>query len=1010
MSILVDDSNKTACRAAEAGLQQKNCAALVRPAGTGKGCIVWELLDAHPEMRVLWVVSCAARLELRRALTKRLGRTLGGRVRLMSCEQLAVQNALGWVALAEFRPGLLVLDGWREMSAKDWADCVQPLFRFCPGAKLLALGEPDAPGDSCRAAEEMLADAIVEPLALGGAMAEGLLPMPASYTALLWPLEDAMARLRAEVKNLHLPGCPDPNAEKYQALSLAVEKLPPVEQLLAQWLPDAAGRCLVLCEDDAAAAQTAEQAEKLFGAGTHIYKDAEGFAADEAATLRLLVCANGPAVQAPLAGISGVVLVRRSAGPAAYRQMLARALAACGSVPVAELSAAFEALTCVQQLRKECSAAGAEAFPLEEPLSACRRAYRQLRRALDSDWERYYAAAKQMTAEGKTLDVPRSYSFGGVAVGRWLENQRLVRAGKKKGRLTAAQAARLDKIGMNWQKRLELAWENGCASARRYRDSHSDLLVPVHYKDKDGFALGEWIVYNRQRYLGGNLPSDRVERLEALGMVWDTGSILWEKSYAAAVQYYLENHTLEIPVKYVTPDGMALGVWLGSQRAAYKEGVLTDAQIEKLEALGVDWTNRNDRKWQTAYEAAVKYHAAHGNLDVPIEYIDEDGILLGKWVSRQRYAWQNPERSSARVTPERKALLDELGMNWEKTDSWQHRYELAVEYKKEHGSLAVPAQYRTEDGIWLGSWLSRQKQMLREGKKLSAKRRAALKELFKGEKGRRLSAPVPPACSVREQNWLDNYQSARLYAEKKGSLLVPAGYVDENGFRLGVWISNLRAARKARPGSFQVTPEHIALLDAIGMQWDAREAKWAGAFRRAEEYCAALRELFQGENTRRLTATVPPACSVREQNWLDNYQSAKRYAEKKGTLLVPAGYVDESGFRLGVWISNLRAARKARPESFQVTPEHIAMLDAIGMQWDAREAKWDGAFRRAEEYRAAHGDLLVPVNYKTGDGFCLGDWVRRMRESYAAADDRLTAAHVQKLEALGMVWTMPQES
>ena len=80
MSILVDDSNKTACRAAEAGLQQKNCAALVRPAGTGKGCIVWELLDAHPEMRVLWVVSCTARLELRRALTKRLGRTLGGRV------------------------------------------------------------------------------------------------------------------------------------------------------------------------------------------------------------------------------------------------------------------------------------------------------------------------------------------------------------------------------------------------------------------------------------------------------------------------------------------------------------------------------------------------------------------------------------------------------------------------------------------------------------------------------------------------------------------------------------------------------------------------------------------------------------------------------------------------------------------------------------------------------------------------------------------------------------------
>lgn len=899
MSILVHDSNKAACRAAAAALQQGCRAALVRPAGTGKGRIVWEMLAEQPDTRVLWVASCAARLELRRGLAKGLGKTLDGSVRLMDCEQLAAQSALGWVALAEFRPGLLVLDGWREMSARDWTDCVQLLFRLCPEAKVLALAEPDAPGESCRAAEELLGDAVVEPLTLGGALADELLPMPTSYTALLWPQEAAMARLRAEVKNLRVPGTPDPNAEKYQALSLAVEQLPSVEVLLARWLPDAAGRYLVLCEDAQTAAQMAQQAEALFGAGVHtccadaLSSDAESFLTDEADALRLLVCVNSPAAETPLTGISGVVLVRRTAEAPAYRQMLARALAACGSVPVAELSATFEGLTCVPQLRKEC---GEKPFPLSEPLSACRRAYRQLRRALDAEWERYFAAAKQMAAKKLPLDVPRAYTFEGVAVGRWLENQRLVRAGKKNGRLTAEQVARLDKIGMNWKKRLELAWENGWASARRYRDSHADLLVPVHYKDKNGFALGEWIVYNRQRYQGGSLSDDRIERLESLGMVWDTGSILWEKNYAAAVQYHLEHDDLEIPVKYVTPDGMALGVWLGSQRAAYKEGTLTAAQIEKLEALGVDWANRNDRKWQTAYEAAVKYYSAHGNIDVPTEYIDGDGILLGKWVSRQRYAWQNPERSSARVTPERKALLDELGMIWEKTDSWQHRYELAAAYKKEHGSLAVPAQYRTEDGIWLGSWLSRQKLMLREGKKLSAER------------------------------------------------------------------------------------------------------------------CAALRELFQGENTRRLTATVPPACSVREQNWLDNYQSAKRYAEKKGTLLVPAGYVDESGFRLGVWISNLRAARKARPESFQVTPEHIAMLDAIGMQWDAREAKWDGAFRRAEEYRAAHGDLLVPVNYKTGDGFCLGDWIRRMRESYAAADDRLTAAHVQKLEALGMVWTMPQES
>jgi len=898
MAILVHESSKAACRAAEAALQQNGRAVLARPAGTGKGCIVWELLDKQPAAKVLWVASCAARLELRRALAKQLDKTLDDCVRLVSCEQLAVEDARSWVALAELRPELIVLDGWREMSAKDWANCIQPLLRLCPKAKLLALTDSDAPGGSCRMANELLNDAVVEPLTLGEALANGLLAMPVSYTALLWPQEAAMARLRAEVKNLRLPGGTNNNEVKYQALCRETEKLPPVEELLAKWLPDMAGRYLVLCEDEETAQNTAKQAEALFGAGVHTYstdglcdKGAAEFAADNAAVLRLLICVNSPMAQEPVAGLSGCVLVRRSAEAPVYRQMLARALAACGSVPVVELSATFEGLTCVQQLRKECGKAGAEPFLLEEPLAACRKAYRQLRRALNTDWERYFAAAKQIAAEKQTLAVPRSLCVDGVAVGRWLENQRLVRAGKKNGRLTSEQIARLDKLGMNWKRRLELAWEKGCASAKRYRDSHSDLMVPVHYKDKSGFALGEWIVYNRQRYLSGSLSEDRIEKLEALGMVWDTSGTLWEKSYAAAVQFYLENGSLEIPVKYVTPDGMALGVWLGSQRAAYKEGTLTESQIEKLEALGVDWTNRNDRKWQIAYEAAVKYYNVHGNLDVPTEYIDEDGVLLGKWVSRQRYAWQNPERSSARVTPERKALLDKLGMNWEKTDSWQHRYDLAVEYKNTHGCLAIPAQYRTEDGVWLGSWLSRQKQMLREPKKLSAERREALKELFKGEKERRASMPLQPACSVREQNWLDNYQSA------------------------------------------------------------------------------------------------------------------KKYAEKKGDLLVPAGYVDENGFRLGVWVSNLRAARKTRPESFQVTPEHIKMLDAIGMQWDAREAKWVSAFRRAEEYRADHGDLLVPVNYKTKDGFCLGDWIRRMRENYVSAEKKLSAEHIAKLESLGMVWT-----
>ena len=268
--------------------------------------------------------------------------------------------------------------------------------------------------------------------------------------------------------------------------------------------------------------------------------------------------------------------------------------------------------------------------------------------------------------------------------------------------------------------------------------------MPVRYRDKNDFALGEWIVYNRQRYLGGNLTQNRIERLEAIGMVWSTSNDLWEQNYAAATQYYLEHGDLEVPIKYETPSGFGLGVWLGAQRAAHKAGELPQEQVERLDALGMDWTNRNDRKWMSLYDVAAAYYHEHGNLNVPSEYVTPDGVLLGKWVARQRYAYLNPDRSSARVTPERKALLDKLGMVWEKYDPWQERYDLALAYKTEHGDLEIPSVYKTADGVWLGSWVNRQRQTLNSGSSaLSSERRKLLRTLFKGER-----APVIPLLTT----------------------------------------------------------------------------------------------------------------------------------------------------------------------------------------------------------------------------------------------------------------------
>lgn len=911
MSMTLNPVNEAAFQKAVQSLETLNRAAVFHPTGTGKSCIAWKVVEAHPQTTFFWLVAGAQRLALRQAeLTRYNGGTLPGNVRFCDCEKLAAATPEQWVRLGEQKPGCIVLDCYHELSAVCWAQSVQKLLRMCPQAKVLGLGVPNG-APVCAAAQELFADCIVSHMTVAEAMAAGTMPVPSAYAALLWPQEEELATLRARIKNLCMPKGDTSLRVQYEELSWSLRQVENLTVLLPRLLSDTSGHYLVLFESAAyqeklgteleQLLRTVDPAVRFYAADHACFADSaavETFLSDTAPGPKVLLCVNAPGVQQPLEGLAGVILVRQSSLMSTFKQMLCRALVAAGSrsVPVFDLVAQFEGLGNGRTLQRDCTEAMTRAgsktpgFRQERPMQQTYRLYGKLRREMEARWEVLCQAAADAAAKEGTLELPRSYTIhSGVPVGKWLELQRQVQAGQRPGRLTAEQAAKLEKLGIRWNHRLEAAWEKGFASAQKYRTEHGDLLVPVRYRDKNDFALGEWIVYNRQRYLGGNLTQNRIERLEAIGMVWSTSNDLWEQNYAAATQYYLEHGDLEVPIKYETPSGFGLGVWLGAQRAAHKAGELPQEQVERLDALGMDWTNRNDRKWMPLYDVAAYYHE-HGSLNVPSEYVTPDGVLLGKWVARQRYAYLNPDRSSARVTPERKALLDKLGMVWEKYDPWQERYDLALAYKTEHGDLEIPSVYKTADGVWLGSWVSRQRQALNSGSSaLSSERRKLLRILFKGE--RRPSDPAADHGTVREANWERNFRSAARYARKYKHLLVPASYVDSDGVRLGVWVSNLRAARKNRPDSYQVTPAHIKKLNSIGMVWDARDAKWGTA-----------------------------------------YQQAKAYYKAHGNLHAAANYKsDETGFCLGDWLRRMREWDTTHDP--KLTPERRAMLDKIGMEW-----------------------------------------------------------------------------
>ena len=182
-------------------------------------------------------------------------------------------------------------------------------------------------------------------------------------------------------------------------------------------------------------------------------------------------------------------------------------------------------------------------------------------------------------------------------------------------------------------------------------------------------------------YANGEGDKIVTERFEVIEQVHDCRVLFeqlqaslssgWEHYFSEASIYYAEHGNLNVPKLYTTPGGLSLGVWLVTQRRVREgqiQGNLTEQQIARLDSIGMVWGNRNDRQWNEGYQEAKRYFDAHGDLNVPADYVSPCGYNLGNWVKRQRYTRQNPEKSCAVLTEERIARLDAIGMRWEKSN------------------------------------------------------------------------------------------------------------------------------------------------------------------------------------------------------------------------------------------------------------------------------------------------------------------------------------------------------
>ena len=693
------EHNEKAYHAAVWMMEQYGKAAIVHPTGTGKSYIAFKLIEDNPEKVVIWLSPSEYIFKTQLESLKRNDPDFPlanvhfyTYAKLMCCAQAQLDE------IAAQKPAYIVLDEFHRAGAECWGESTVALLRLCPDAKLLGLTATNVRylDNNRDMAEELFDSCVASDMTLGEAVVRGILPTP-NYVTTVYQYQKTLAKYQARVDNLRTPGIQDANQKYLDA--------PNTDKAFADFKMDTSDRLkLLFCID-------------MLNEGVHVE------------------------------GISGVILFRPTISPIVYKQQIGRALTAGdNTIPlILDVVNNFEGLTSISGLQSEMQEAVhrlyangegdkivTERFEVVEQVHDCRVLFEQLQASLSSSWDHYFSEASIYYAEHGSLNIPKRYTTpAGLSLGEWLTTQRRVRAGQIPGNLTEQQIARLDSIGMEWGNRNDAAWERGLEEARKFREQFGNLQVPAKYKTKDDYPLGKWINNARKRRNDGKLTEERIRQLDQMGMIWSVFDAKWEQEYALAAVYAQEHGNLDVPRDYKTADGKTLGRWIQNQELAYEQKKLSADQIKRLETIGMQWGSRYDRQWNEVYQAAKRYFEANGDLDVPVAYVSPEGYALGKWVRRQQYAYRNPEKSNAILSPQRVALLDAIGMQWEKPDPWQHRYELAQEYKRCHGNLEIPAKYKTADGIWLGRWIYNQKRLLQgEPDKLSEEQKKKLKELL----------------------------------------------------------------------------------------------------------------------------------------------------------------------------------------------------------------------------------------------------------------------------------------
>lgn len=240
-------------------------------------------------------------------------------------------------------------------------------------------------------------------------------------------------------------------------------------------------------------------------------------------------------------------------------------------------------------------------------------------------------------------------------------------------------------------------------------------------------------------------------------------------------------------------------------------------QVIEIQEMFKEIEEKLQGDWENGLKHFDKYVREHdGDVLVLGNYKDEDGFLLGNWVSNKRQEYKNNV-----LLPKRVEELNKRSFIW---DVKKYEFALKLETIKrfviENGRLPKSMSKNPYEKK-LGGFLIKERMYYKQIKEQYPKWR---KDAMEGIEGF--------SWDLNEEYFLLGCKYYEDYISRTGSISIPKGYCTADGFNLSSWVSS----QKNKYRMNKLTNDEKNILNRIGFSFSVNNDNFDKQFKLLEEY------------------------------------------------------------------------------------------------------------------------------------------------------------------------------